>query len=415
MINEKVVKNTMWNSAGMLIYFTCQWLITIFVVWLSDDFTNQGNLTLAMSITNFFYVLAAYNNRSFQVSDIKEEFNDSEYVLSRIFTCVASLLLCVIFVFIVEFSTLQRTIILFYMVFRAGESFVDILHGIDQKNWRMDYIGLSMIFRGILMLVSFVVFLWLFDLLTAVIGMAATTLLVAIFFDVQKTKKIAKYAAYSSKKALLLLKKCLPLMLVLLVSTVIVPYARFSIERVLGIEELGIYATASTPTMVIQVLSSLFFAPLISLLAEALKDANKKGFLKMFFVTFAAIVGISAAVTGISYFWGDWVLGILFGEAIVPYAYLMTGASIVAGLTALVWFFNVVFSAIRDMNGILVCVLIGVIICFFGAEVFLTKYTLQGANYIMIISQGAAVFCAGIRLFWVIKSKPGLFIRQEDL
>jgi O-antigen/teichoic acid export membrane protein len=382
---------------------------------LSDDFTNQGNLTLAMSITNFFYVLAAYNNRSFQVSDINEEFNDSEYVISRLFTCAASILLCLIFIFIVEFSALQRSIILCYMVFRTGECFVDVLHGINQKNWRMDYIGLSMIFRGTVMLASFVLLLWLFDLLTAVIGMSATTLLVAVLFDVQKTKKLARYTSYAYKKVLLLLKKCLPLMLVLLVSTVIVPYARLLIERILGTEALGIYATASTPTMVIQVLSSLFFAPLISLLAEALKDANKKSFKTMFFVSFAAITAITVAFTTASHFWGGWVLGILFGrEEIIPYAYLMTGASIVAGLTALVWFLNVVFSAIRDMKGILVCVLIGVIICIAGTEIFLTTYDLAGANYIMIISQGAAVICAIVRLFWVIKRKPELFVKQES-
>jgi len=415
MINEKVVKNTMWNSVGMLTYFTCQLLITLFVVWLSDDLTNQGNLTLAMSITNFFYVLAAYNNRSFQVSDIKEEFNDSEYVASRVLTCIAAIFLCSVFVFVVEFSALQRTIILCYMVFRTGECFVDVLHGIDQKSWRMDIIGLSMILRGIVMLVSFALLLWLFDLLTAVIGMAATTLLIVILFDVQKTKKLAHYTSYAFKKVLLLLKKCLPLMLVLLVSTVIVPYARFSIERVLGTEALGIYATVSTPTMVINVLSSLFFAPLISLLSEALKDAKKKNFLTMFYVTFAAIVGITLAFTGASYFWGEWVLSILFvdfREEIIPYAYLMTGASIIAGLTALLWFLNVVFSAIRDMKGILVCVLIGVIVCLAGTEIFLKTYDLEGANYIMIISQGIAVFCALTRLFWVIKRKPELFIKQ---
>jgi len=414
MINEKVVKNTMWNSVGMLTYFTCQWLITLFVVWLSDDFTNQGNLTLAMSITNFFYVLAAYNNRSFQVSDINEEFNDSEYVVSRLFTCAASILLCLIFVFVVEFSALQRAIVLCYMLFRAVECFVDVLHGIDQKNWRMDYIGLSMIFRGTVMIASFVLLLWLFDLLTAVIGMAATTLLVAILFDVQKTKKLASYTSYALKKVFLLLKKCLPLMLVLLVSTVIIPFTRIITERILGAEALGIYATASTPTMVIQVFSSLLFTPLISLLAEALKTANKKSFKAMFFVSFAAIIAITLAFTVASHFWGGWVLRILFHrEEIIPYAYLMTGASVVAGLTALVWFLNVVFSAIRDMKGILVCVLIGVIICFAGTDFFLTTYGLNGANYIMIISQGAAVVCAIVRLVWVIKSKPELFIKQE--
>jgi O-antigen/teichoic acid export membrane protein len=122
-------------------YFACQWLISLFVVWLSEDLTNNGALALAMNVTNFLVIIATYNTRNFQVSDIEGEYSDSEYVATRVFTCAGSVLLCAIFVFVVDFTNMQRAIILCYMLFRVGEAFVDVLHGIDQKNWRMDYIG----------------------------------------------------------------------------------------------------------------------------------------------------------------------------------------------------------------------------------------------------------------------------------
>ena len=409
MINEKVVKNTVWNSVGMLTYFACQWFITVIIVWLSDDFHDPGNLWLAMNVSNILFVLAAYNNRYFQVSDIKSEYNDSEYVVARIITCVGSVLLCTGFVFIVDYSGLQRLIIIIYMVFRANEAFVDVLYGIDQKSWRMDYIGISMIIRGITILVVFSLTVWLFSLLYAVIGIAVASILINFVFDVRKTKKLAKFSAYALKKVFSLLKRCFPLMLVLLISTVIVFYARYSIERIYGENALGIYSTAVSLTMLIQVSASLLFTPLVNLLTESLKEENKQKFFRLFSISFLIISGITIGFTAISFFFGKELLNLLYGDSIVPYAYLMTGASIAAGLTSFMWFMNVVFSSVRDIKGIFVCNLIGVIICFIIAESMLINNGLQGANQLMSISQGVALICTLIRLLWVTKKRPAIF------
>jgi O-antigen/teichoic acid export membrane protein len=295
------------------------------------------------------------------------------------------------------------------MVFRAGEAFVDVLYGIDQKNWRMDYIGISMIFRGILTLIAFALLLWLFDLLTAVIGMAILSLLITFLFDVRKTKKLAQFTAFAGKKIFSLLKRCFPLMLVLLISTFIVTFARVSIERIYGEEDLGIYSSAINLTVFIQVSASLLFTPLVNLLAESLKEANKRKFLKLFTTSFLFITGITVFFTVTFHIFGEFLLRVLFADTITAYAFLMTGASIAAGLTAVMWFMNVVFSTVRDIKGIFVCNLIGVIICLATTETLLRTHGLQGANYIMIISQGAAVLCTFIRLFWVLKRKPELF------
>jgi len=377
---------------------------------MSDDLINNGNLALAMNITNFLVIVATYNIRNFQVSDIKDEYNDSEYLITRIITCAGAIMLCAVFVFIIDFSNTQRAIILCYMFFRIGEAFVDVLHGIDQKSWRMDYIGISTVIRGVLMLAAFALLLWKFDLVTAVIGMVAVTFLVIIMFDLQKTKKLTRFTAFAGKKIFSLLKRCFPLMLVLLVVTLIVSYARYSIERMYGDDALGIYAAATNPTLVIQVSASLLFAPLINLFAESIKESNKKKFLKIFMVMLGVVSAITLTFTAASYFFGEWILNILFfREVVTAHAYLMIGASVAAGLTALIWFMNIVFTAVRDIKGVFVCNMIGMIICLATAEILLRSFGLNGANYIMIISQGVVVLFGIIRLSWVLKRKNGLF------
>ena len=198
-------------------------------------------------------------------------------------------------------------------------------------------------------------------------------------------------------------------MLVLLIGTVIVSYSRYTVEVVHGTEALGIYQTVTLPAILVQVAAGMLFTPLANLFAESLKEGSKKKFIKIFTISSVAIAGITVAFLAVSYFFGEWGLNIIFGESIIPYAYLLPGAAIIAGLTASMWFMNIVFAATRDIKGILVGNLIGVVICLATAGMFLRNFGLAGANHVMIAGQGAAVICLLIRLLWFIKKKPGLF------
>jgi len=406
----------MWNSFGVLIYFACQWLTTIFVVWLSHnntgtgfDYTNAGYLALAMSITNIFSLIAQYNMRNIQVSDIKREYNDSEYTISRIMTCAASILLCAVFVFVDDFTMTQRVIILSYMFFRLNEVFVDVLHGIDQKNWRMDYVGISLAIRGVSMLCAFIVLMHFFGLLPAIIGMAVISWAVVLLFDVQKTKKLAAFSAFSMRKVLMLLKHCFPLMIVQLCGIIIVSFTRYSIERIYGDASLGIYASVTTPVMIIQVGISVLFAPLANLFTVYLKEGNKAKFIKVFIIVSVFIIIVTLVFSVVFHFFGGWGLGIIFEDSIVPYAYLLPGAVIIAGLTASMWFLNVVFSAIRDIRGLFVGNIIGVAVCFAATNFLLIRHELMGANYAVIASMGIVTLFLLLRLFLYIRNKKGLF------
>jgi len=402
-VQSKLVKNTIWNSIGVITYFACQWLITVIIVWLSDDYANRGNLQLAMDITNFFNMVALYNVRPFQISDTKGEYKDSEYVAARLITCAASILFCAVFVLIVDFSAMQRLIIICYMVFRANEAFIDVLHGIDIRKWRMDYLGISQVARGVSMLVAFVLLSLFFDLLQAIIGMAVITMAIGFLFDVPKAKKLAQFTNYANKQILSLLKRCFPLMLIILISTTIAFFSKNSIDRIYGTEALGIYASATAPALVIQVAITALFATLANLFTECLKMGDKKRFVKIFMIASAIFAGITLSAAVVTHFLGEWGLNILYGESLVPYAYILTGATIVSGLTGFMWFMGLVLTTVRDIKGILIGNLIGVVICLLITDVFLVRYGLVGANYIMIISQAATVICLLIRLFWRVK------------
>jgi len=242
--------------------------------------------------------------------------------------------------------------------------------------------------------------------------MAVISWTIVLIFDVQKTKKLAHFTVYSMKKILSLLKLCFPLMIVLLCGIIIVSFTRFSITRMYGDISLGIYATVTTPVMIIQVGISVLFAPLTNLFTVYLKEGDKAKFVKVFFLVFVFILIVTLVFILLFHFFGGWGLGILFEDSIVPYAYLLPGAVIIAGLTASLWFLNVVFSAIRDIRGLFFGNIAGVAVCFATVNLLLTRYELMGANYVQIISMGVVTLCLLLRLFWYISKKKELFMQQ---
>jgi len=406
---NKFIKDTSWNSFGVLTYFACQWFMTIVVVWLSDDLRNAGNLNLAMSVSNFFVSIALYNIRYFQVSDIKNEYTDSEYTASRVISCVVSVLICIVFAVVADYSPVQRLVIIFYMLFRANEAFLDVFHGIDQQRGKMDYVGISMFFRGIAMITAFIILMWLFNLLTAVIGLFAITVIVGLVYDFPRTKKLADFTSFTWKQVFSLLKRCFPLMLVLFTITTIGSYSRYSIERINGTEALGIYASVAAPTLIVQVAATPLLAPLANLFAGSIKEKNKKKFLKIFALSSVAIFGIVLVFTGLSLVAGQWGLNVLYRDRVelTQYAYLLPGAFFISGLVAYIWFMNMVFTAIRDIKGIFAGNMIGVIICVAITDYFLNRFGIEGANHVLIISQGIVVICLIIRLLWVTRKNEG--------
>ena len=150
-----IFENVVWNTIGSLTYLICQWLLTLVVVRVSDDMTNAGNLSLAMSVTNIFYSLACFQVRPYLVSDLNNHYKINEYSVFRICTCVASTLMCAIYLCLYGYNRQQFICIMIYMLYKVGEAWVDLLHAYEQRKSRMDIGGISLFVRGIISVVTF--------------------------------------------------------------------------------------------------------------------------------------------------------------------------------------------------------------------------------------------------------------------
>jgi O-antigen/teichoic acid export membrane protein len=401
-LNKKLnlQQNILWNTAGMTIYLGCQWLITVLVVRLSSDFTNSGLLTLAMSITNIFYAIAAYNMRAYQVSDVEGKYKDCIYVQMRSVTSAAALLMCVLYSLIVYHDARFWGITL-YMIFRVVEAFIDILQGFDQKAMRMDIIGKSMAVRGVANVAVFAVIIKLTDSFSlAVIGMIIVSMIVMGVYDIPWAGRFATLKGrFNSRTVKRLLIECLPMGIAASLSSSIVTIPRSLLDFVKGEEMLGIYGALAVPTVIVQVAATYIFNPMLSLYAVHYANKDKERFYKLFRRTMLAILILSAAALIGAYLLEDIVLPILLGASIKPYIYLFMPMLVCTILNAAVWFETNLLVVIRDFQSYFWVTVVSAVLSLAVGYPLIRAFSMNGVNITLIIVNSVQLIWFSIILF----------------
>ena len=281
MKQENMKKNVLWNTVGSIFYCMCQWLITVLVVRI-DSFEASGLLSLAMTTSSSFSAISLFNMRQFQVSDVNEEYSSKEYFGSRILTCITAQAACMLYAAVTSNSMSGYWCIVLFMLVRLAEAFVDVFHGINQKFNRYDLIGKSFILRGVLTIASFTVGLvFTHDMIITLSVMAILNLLVAFLFDGVQTGKLENILPVISKRVLQLIFTCVPLVIFSFLLSLENLIPKNLLESVHGVEELGIYASIASPTLVVQVMASVAFAPFLPQFIKLYVDGEIKTFRAM--------------------------------------------------------------------------------------------------------------------------------------
>lgn len=236
---KSVKQNMIWNTAGSLIYYFCQWLMSVLIVRISG-FADAGILSLALSVTAAPAIVGLFNIRSYQVSDIEGQYSDEVYIRSRIYTSVLAYLTCIGVVLINGYPMKKAVVILMFMFFKISEGFADVYYGIDQKRERMDYAGISLSVRGIGTLILFFgVFLLTENLLLSIVAMTIFSFLVVFLYDrkvagVKKEREEKRANIATLVKSLLWV--CFPLAVVAFLNNLSISVPRLFLERYYGEE-----------------------------------------------------------------------------------------------------------------------------------------------------------------------------------
>ena len=406
---DTLKKNMLWNAAGNIIYLMSQWVMTVLVTVLGG-LTDAGILSVAMSVSATFQTLALFGIRNFQVSDTQRKYTDSTYTGFRTLTCAGALLICMVFSLISGYLGGQLLAIFLFMMFRLAETYSDVLHGIAQKNDRLDIAGKSFSIKGIGLLVCFLAGFYLSkDLNVGLLLMTLFSCASTLLYDFPAVRKLSEFRLLDplsrcGKLALETLPLCVYLFLASAISTV----PRLILEMQCGKEVLGAYASIFAPALLLQSATGYLYNPFATQFAEWNRQKDRRAFCNLLLKLVLVILGISAVILLAAQFLGEFALVLVFGEQIREYVYLLQPILIVNILISYFGLLSMVVIVLRNFRWLLAGYAAGFLTVLFLTGPAIRLWGVNGTSYSLI---AAAVMTSLILAIGILRSD--LLIRKN--
>lgn len=379
--------NIIWNSLGNAFYLVLQWLLTILIARITD-YSQLGLYSLAMSITHIGFSISGWGVRNYQISDIKGKYKWNEYVTARFATCIVGCFIIAIFTLTQDYTYIQILSINIYMLFRAGESIIDVVHGVFQLESRMDFIGHSYIARGFLNFIVMLIILYLTEnIVYAIIGITVSTICVLLLMDCRYLYRLkGKYFVAEYKKVRQLIWECMPLGIQHILFTSYASIPKIYIEKIYGQELLGIYASITTPVVIIQAMANFVMIPFASIMSDYAAIGDKFNLIKIIKKIICSIIIIGLTVGSILVFAGDKILFVLYGPEVSDFSDVLLLCLIAVIFIAFDSLFNIVLIIFRQKKGLLVANFCSILVTLCIADYLIELFSLYGASYLNIIT-----------------------------
>ena len=384
---EHMRKNVLWNTCGSVFYSVCQWLLTAIVIR-GASYEAGGILSLAMTTSSSFSAISLFSMRNYQVSDLKGEYSTDEYVGSRVITCIAAFFCCVVTA-VYHNSWEQMLCIDAFMLVRVAEGWVDVLHGVDQKYEKYDYIGKSYFLRGIITLVIFSGGLYFTgNLLLTLCVMALGNLAAALFYDTRKTGGLEKFTPVFRAKVWKLLKTCLPIVVFTFLLSLENLIPKKVLEQQYGQAELGIYSAMANLAVVVQVFASVVFNPFLPRFTQIYFSGERERFRKALHSLYLVLIGMCVIVNLGVFIFGKLGLEILYGADILKYYDLFLPIVWCTIFTAVIWIISAILIALRKIGFLVAGMAVDFVLCLLLAEPLIERYNKNGVSLVQIIVMG---------------------------
>lgn len=316
MSKKKLAKNVAWMFSGNVIYALCLWLQLLLIAKYSDAWT-LGTFTISLAVSAPVFMFMNLQLRSIQVTDAKREYTFGDFISLRLAT--SSLSIIAIFLFFGLYYGLDKSfyILLLVSLLKCSESISEIFNSRQQLNEKMHFVSASLSIRGIGNVLGVGVGLLFFqNLVIGLLLSLVSNLLVLVFVDYRNSdlsKDDALLVFFRKNNIKILLKKGMPLGIVMLIVSINTNVPKYFIESLLGRSEQGIYSTLAYFIVVGNFVISAVGQSFIPRMSKYYADKKYAEFQKLSNV-FSALC-ILSGVTGILIAWilGDWVLRSFFG------------------------------------------------------------------------------------------------------
>lgn len=362
-------KNIIWNGIGISLNSFFPLLLMILVTRINGLEVMAG-LFFAFYIASVFQTIGIYGGKIYQISDVKHEFTDSNYVSHKFISSLLMVVVAVAFCIINGYSLSRIMLIFIFLIYRALESVCEAYLGVMERNYRLDLTGISRTLKAVIGVVVFI----LINVLTLNIYLASASFIlsfvvVLLFYDIPVTARFEKIEIRFGNYIFDLFKRCFSVFIFTFFTLLILNVTRYFVDIYLNDEMLGIYNIIVMPTAIMALFIQFIFQPFMMELTLALDNKEYKRFnkrvKKLFLLLFA--MGIGAVALGLlvgipvlSFIYGVDLTGFRWSLAVMIFAGVAGGGSIAISMLLTLMrqlYVQIILFAITFICGIVLSIL----------------------------------------------------------
>lgn len=284
---------------------------------------DAGIFSISYSVAQLMLTIGWFSTRSFQVSDIKEEYSFSNYFLLKIIFSVVSILGGVIYSILLKSDPYTFLITVLCCVFNLGDIFADLFSARFQQINRLYLAGISYVLRTVGYCIVFFVSILFFKNLALSIILALIYSCVELFlFDypyIRLFSTIQIDFKRDIKKIVSLVTACFPLFLSSFVTTFIINIPKNAIQMNYTKDIQAIYNILFMPSSIANLFCMFIFVPLYTRIARLWGNGDIKGFKDMIVKVVSLVLVISTLIVAGAYFLGIPVLELIYGVQLDGY------------------------------------------------------------------------------------------------
>ena len=352
--SHKTSRDYVWNTVGMASWSILFPLLTIVITQLVGV-EQAGMFSLAFVTGSLLMILANFGVRTYQVSDIDEEHTFRDYQVHRIITCVAMVVVGVIYCQIRGYVGPMLAISVGVYLYKMVDALADVYEGRLQQVDKMYLAGVSQAFRsGVVFVVFFIALLISRDVGVASIAMAVAALATFFFLTLPLTLfESPKSHGWSMSSVISMFRMCAPLFVALFLYAFIDAMPKFVMEGALPYDSQLYFNAIYFPAQLILIAVQLVYKPLLTKLAGVWADPSMhKRFDKVITTMVAVIVGVTFVVILFMGWIGIPLMSFLYGIDFEPYRGLSYVMMVAGGVTAAIDFLYQVITVLRRQRDV---------------------------------------------------------------
>lgn len=383
-----------WFTMGTACFALATLVMTIVISRLLGE-TQAGMFSVGLSIAQWLVTIAYFEIRTFQVTDVRNEYSFKYYLTLRIVMCIITFLASIVYVVFNNYDIQKVIIILLVCLYKISDSIADTFEGEFQKEDRIDISGKSEFYRvffSILVLIIAVAVSKNLILSLIIMNVVAYGMIVLLDISIA-VKRVSVRITGDMKRLWELVKMCIPLAVSTFLSTYIINSSKLSVDRVLGDEAQLYYTAVFMPNMVINLFSGIIFKPMQTAMAVNYYEKKYKNFWHIISKMILIITGFTFVCEVGAYILGIPVLSWLYGVNLKKYKLTLLLLLLCGGINAVNIIFYYVLAIMRKQKYMTILYIIVCLVSFLIMDTMTVRMGLTGAalGYLILVSLLAAL------------------------